>query len=78
MKPVFWIIKSDRFGSVLCADNKFRNLASVERFKVYKREGNATSKLRRLGDGHTAYALYAGDVLDCCGRITRKGDHGYI
>ena len=78
MKPVFWIIKNDRFNSVLCDDNKFRNLAAVERFKVYKREGNAAIKLCGLGDGHTAFALYAGDVLDCCGRITRKANNDYV
>ena len=71
-KPAFWVIKCDRFGSILQESGIFTNLTSVENVKQYKREHNATQRLRTLGDGFTAYALYAGDSLDCVGRITRK------
>jgi hypothetical protein len=73
MKPAFWIIKSDRFDSVLATNGRFYNLVSVNRIKTYKREHNATRKLFTLPPGRfTAYAVYAGDTIDCCGRITKE------
>lgn len=75
MKPACWIIKSNRFGSVLGVDGKFYNMVSVDRIKEYKSEGWAARKLMRLGGrgngDFTAYAVYAGDSIDCCGRITK-------
>ena len=72
MKPVCWVIKCDRFGSILAEDGRFMNMTPVENIKYYKREGNATRKLLAMSPGFTAYALYDGDVIDCCGRITRN------
>ena len=72
MKPAFWIIRSNRFASVLANNGRFYNLTCIENIKRYKREHNATAKLLRLHpDDFTAFALYPGDTLDCCGRITR-------
>jgi len=72
MKPAFWIIKSNRFGSVLARNGGMFNRTAVDNIKTYKREGDATRRLMRMTSGaFTAYAVYPGDTLDCCGRITR-------
>jgi len=72
-KPVHWIIKCDRFDTILGNDGRFFKMTPVDNFKYYKREGNATRRLLKLGgEGFTAYALHEGDEIDCCGRITRK------
>lgn len=72
-KPACWIIKCDRFDTTLSVDGRFMKMTPVDNFKYYKREGNATRRLLKLGgDGFTAHALHEGDSIDCCGRITRK------
>ena len=69
MRPLYWIIKSDRFGTILCKDGKFYGMAPIESFKTYKREGDAANRLDKLKGCFTAFALYDGDTIDCCGRI---------
>lgn len=70
-KPAFWIIRCDHLAATLARDGKFYRSKDPNDFQKYKTEGWAVRRLCRLGDGHTAYAVYAGDELDCCGRITR-------
>ena len=71
-KPAFWIIRCDRFSTTLGRDGKFYRMKDPNDFQTYKTEGWAIRRLVRLGgDGFTAYAVYEGDELDCCGRITR-------
>ena len=82
MKPAFWIIKSNRFNSVLGVNGKFYNMTPIENIKEYKREGNAMRRIRHLQrsippedqPAFTAYALYPGDSLDCCGRIEKHAE----
>ena len=77
-KPVCWIIKSDRYGSTLARNGRFYNMTDPDNFKTYKRAGNAERKLDELAGAFTgaftAIALYPGDQIDCCGRITRAQD----
>lgn len=72
MKPAYWIIKCNRFDTTLGIDGKFYRMIPIENFKIYKREGNATRRLLKLGgQGFSAHAVHYGDTLDCCGRITK-------
>ena len=48
-KPAYWIIRCDRFGTTLGNDGKFYRMTPIENFKTYRREGNATRRLLRLG-----------------------------
>ena len=73
-KPAFWIIRNNRFGSTLGVDGKWYNMTSVENIKTYKTEGGMTRRLRRISPtcDCTAFAVYPGETLDCCGRILNE------
>jgi hypothetical protein len=67
-KPLFWILRHNEDGRVLCIDNKRRSKASgVEEIKKYKNQSNA---MKRAGFTFACHAVNDGDCLDCCGRIT--------
>ena len=68
-KHAYWIIRCDHLAATLARDGKFYRSKDPNDFQTYRTEGWAVRRLCRLGDGHTAYAVYDDDEVNCCGQI---------
>ena len=74
MKPAYWIIRCDADKSVLDVKGRFMRCVNASDIKTYRSEGWMLKRLSRLAERHlqagcTAYAVYAGEEVDCCGQI---------
>lgn len=80
-----WFVRRASDNRILCTDGLWRyNAGCVDSIKFYSSSGRALRYGLKAYDGcwegsdGTAYAVYHGDSVNCCGQIKREGRETYV
>jgi len=72
-----WFVRRAADSRILTTNRRWsHNTGCVSRIKMYSSAGRAI-RYGLKGDDGTAYAVYDGDWVNCCGNIKREGCESY-